>query len=162
MPLKCPACDKKYMTPLLDRDVSLEIDFCKSCKGLWFDDREIRRFLKSSRFTQLFLPDGSSSAGAPESYSITTRARACPRCLKNMAEHVHCGVAFDFCDKCRGIWLDDGEINMIIKYYRQGRTGGDRIILDELDAAYRGDPKAANSIFNTIANFFKDFFDNLK
>lgn len=52
----------------------------------------------------------------------------CPVCngvdLK-MAERQ--GVEIDYCPKCRGIWLDRGELDKIIEYSSpRGETGGER------------------------------------
>jgi len=161
MPLRCPACRSVNMTPLVDRDINLEIDYCKTCKGLWFDYHEIREFLKSKKFKKIFLPEMVSATPHTDFYSITQKSRVCPRCIEKMDEKIHCGITFDFCGKCHGIWLDDGEINLIVQAYKKGKSGGDPEILKELEAGFKGDAKAMGSIFNIVAQFFREFFDSL-
>gem|GEM_PF-901832 len=161
MPLRCPACRSVNMTPLQDQEINLEIDFCQTCKGLWFDYQEIREFLKSSKFKKIFLPEVVSGSTHSDFYSITQKSRACPRCLEKMEEKIHCGVTFDYCNKCHGIWLDDGEINLIVQAYRKGKSGGDSEISKELEAGFKGNARAMGNIFNIIAQFFKEFFESL-
>ncbi|MDQ7827147.1 MAG: zf-TFIIB domain-containing protein [Candidatus Eremiobacteraeota bacterium] len=161
MAIRCPACVNTLMTALRDEEISLEIDYCKKCKGLWFDYKEVRQFLKSIKFKKVFLPEVVSATSSSDMYSISTRVRTCPRCMVKLAEHVHCGVAFDFCDQCHGIFLDDGEINLIVAAYRKGKAGSDQVMQDELRAGFsRNDPHATSSIFNAIANFFKEFIES--
>jgi Zn-finger nucleic acid-binding protein len=162
MSLRCPACSRNFLTPLTDKEMNLEIDFCKQCKGLWFDDKEIREFIKSKKFNKIFLPEVLSSITSQVTVSISTSQRACPRCLVTMEQRIHCGVEFDFCMKCKGIWLDDGEINQIVTAYRRGKAGSDAVIRQELEAAFKGDSIAVGNIINIIANFFRDFFDTMK
>jgi Zn-finger nucleic acid-binding protein len=49
----------------------------------------------------------------------------CPRCSDNLDERVRDGVAIDVCGRCRGIWLDRGELEKLI-----ARTTAE---LDELE-----------------------------
>ncbi|MGV8121677.1 MAG: zf-TFIIB domain-containing protein [Candidatus Xenobiia bacterium LiM19] len=163
MALTCPACSKVKMTPLFDPEKKLEIDLCKNCNGLWFDDHELREFLKSDRFTRMFLPDLINVGNVvAETYSITVKARVCPRCRVRLEERVHNGIAFDICAQCNGIFLDDGEINQILRAYRQGRKSGDKAIEAEMNAGLKRETQDPFSILTPIASFFKDFFDPKK
>ncbi|MHC9538332.1 MAG: zf-TFIIB domain-containing protein [Vulcanimicrobiota bacterium] len=163
MALTCPACSKVKMTPIVDSDKNLEIDFCQNCNGLWFDDREIREFLKSDKFTRLFLPEIINIGNVvAETYSISARARICPRCRIRLEERVHNGIAFDTCNQCNGIFLDDGEINQIVHAYKQGKKSGDKALTGEISAGMRGDSKDPLSILSPVASFFHDFFDKMK
>ena len=40
------------------------------------------------------------------------------------------GVELDYCPKCRGVWLDRGELDKIIELSvpRSGTGGGDRVV----------------------------------
>jgi Zn-finger nucleic acid-binding protein len=38
----------------------------------------------------------------------------CPRCGVSLHERTRVGVVVDICDRCRGIWLDRGEIEKIV------------------------------------------------
>ncbi len=44
----------------------------------------------------------------------------CPTCDKPLLVLEYQGVAVDFCHRCRGIWLDSGELELLLE-----RTGAD-------------------------------------
>lgn len=39
----------------------------------------------------------------------------CPRCRVDLAMSERHGVEIDYCPKCRGVWLDRGELDKIIE-----------------------------------------------
>ena len=48
----------------------------------------------------------------------------CPLCLDTVLEVTyHAGIELDICPKCRGVWLDRGELNRIVDEL-EGRPGG--------------------------------------
>lgn len=46
----------------------------------------------------------------------------CPRCQSTLKLGERNGVEIDYCESCRGIWLDAGEIDKIIE--RTAKHGG--------------------------------------
>lgn len=44
----------------------------------------------------------------------------CPRCTMELVERTRVGVAVDLCDRCRGVWLDRGELEKILAALREG------------------------------------------
>lgn len=38
----------------------------------------------------------------------------CPRCNSELNEVARDGVMIDFCNQCRGVWLDRGELDKLI------------------------------------------------
>ncbi len=44
----------------------------------------------------------------------------CPRCGMELAERTRVGVAVDVCDRCRGVWLDRGELEKVLAALREG------------------------------------------
>lgn len=38
----------------------------------------------------------------------------CPRCRDDLRQTERTGVVIDFCPRCRGVWLDGGELEKII------------------------------------------------
>ena len=100
--ISCPKCSHP-MDPWKSRGLTL--DHCFSCKGLWFDEGELRQHLANSH------------AGLPEPDPGSPRETRfpCPRCSGVRLEQVHvCSVTLDLCPKCRGIFLDLGEVNELI------------------------------------------------
>lgn len=39
----------------------------------------------------------------------------CPHCNVTLIMAERCGVEIDYCPKCRGIWLDKGELDKILE-----------------------------------------------
>ena len=42
--------------------------------------------------------------------------RKCPNCGADLKEQDHHGVKIDVCPDCRGVWLDQGELELLEKY----------------------------------------------
>ena len=60
----------------------------------------------------------------------------CPRCeTASLTELDRDGVTIDRCDRCRGVWLDRGELDKIIERYDEFGLGdgrrGDRMVFRE-------------------------------
>ncbi len=163
MPLGCPACSGAAMTALVDEEIPLEIDFCPLCRGIWFDHEEIRLFVKSKKFKELFLTEREGARKSIGSLVATPgKARSCPRCLQKMEQYTHCGVVFDLCESCRGIWLDDGEIKLMVESFKKRQEGGEEIILQELQSGVKKGGFELSTLLNMVANFFREFFVKLK
>ncbi len=45
-------------------------------------------------------------------------AKLCPVCQQPLDETEKWGVRLDVCQRCRGVWLDQGELEQIIGYIR--------------------------------------------
>ena len=46
--------------------------------------------------------------------------KICPVCLIRMSKIEKAGVVIDICNKCKGIYLDDGELEKLVEYTNQG------------------------------------------
>lgn len=51
----------------------------------------------------------------------------CPRCGMVLVERTRVGVTVDVCGRCRGVWLDRGELEKILAALREGEQ--DRALL---------------------------------
>lgn len=112
--MNCPRCNTDLVKETIkDINVQFEIDKCPSCDGVWFDEGELA---KIDRVVEpIFL----------EIRHIPTQGEQlqglyCPACydhpLMEKAEHPRDNkVIIDFCDSCKGIWLDKGELEAIQK-----------------------------------------------
>lgn len=115
MPLRCPAC-RTPMTPANDPAVPLEIDTCSGCMGLWFDADELREFFSSETLNKKFMLPDSRYDSAHQTIDISTKARRCPRCNRQPLQRKEVDTTeVDECPICKGIWLDSGEINKLVK-----------------------------------------------
>lgn len=72
----------------------------------------------------------------------------CPVCSIDLKIHYHQNVEVDTCPKCRGVWLDRGELDKII-----ARTALDQVDLGEQEYANYGTrPNRKRSV---LGDYFK-------
>jgi Zn-finger nucleic acid-binding protein len=109
--VKCPACEKKLHR---FKAAGATLDGCAGCGGIWFDDEELEQVNRAESAAdhtagEIIRP---AAAGADEN-----AVRACPKCKGVMLEKklfsLGSGVIMDCCLKCRGVWLDFGELEKI-------------------------------------------------
>jgi Zn-finger nucleic acid-binding protein len=55
---------------------------------------------------------------------VTHPSIQCPRCRGPMRTYPRSGVQLDRCDQCRGIFLDEGELEMILRNESPMQAGG--------------------------------------
>jgi len=48
--------------------------------------------------------------------------KLCPTCHRDLDEIERLGVAVDLCPKCRGIWLEEGELERVVAYLQARHT----------------------------------------
>jgi Zn-finger nucleic acid-binding protein len=95
---------------------NIELDYCNSCKGVWFDSGELELLLKSRGLeeTKTFL-DGilnSQEAASAE------KKRNCPVCSHKMKKTAIGGqteLLIDICRNEHGLWFDGGEVAQLIR-----------------------------------------------
>lgn len=106
--MDCPACAQPLV--VVERE-GIELDWCLSCRGLWFDEGELE-ILADKAGRRLEAEDIGVRSGAGRSET----ARICPRCGKRMEKAVVVGLEPVLVDRCpeHGIWLDRGELGRIL------------------------------------------------
>jgi len=94
----------------------VELDYCHSCKGVWFDAGEVDLLLEAAG-----LKDAGQALGdvlhLPEAHT-SERKRRCPICSINMKKVKiggGTGVMIDACVRHDGLWFDGGEVADLIK-----------------------------------------------
>ena len=154
MALICPACKKVHLKAHQDPATGLEIDVCSKCWGLWFDANELSEFFKSGHLKRRFFLEEDAQPSQFVGFTISTRARKCPRCHKPMTEKLFADVSIDICQECQGLWLDDGELQRIVKQYKKGAKGAPTVI-GELDKAMgTGGARDLGGIIKMVLSFF--------
>ena len=70
------------------------------------------------------MSDNASTpaAGMPQA-GMPQAGMPCPRCRVDLMMTERQGVEIDYCPKCRGVWLDRGELDKIIERNAQYSTG---------------------------------------
>ena len=112
--MKCPRC-KIQLEEKTIREYSyqIEVDECGNCGGIWFDESELQK-IENVREAVMWenrkLPKRRDQL----------KGLVCPKCkdgrLMKKAEHPRDEkVILDYCENCRGIWLDKGELEAIQK-----------------------------------------------
>ncbi|RDI95771.1 hypothetical protein DV704_05730 [Meiothermus sp. QL-1] len=61
----------------------------------------------------------------------------CPNCQNGMNEVVRSGVHIDVCPKCRGVWLDGGELEKLLGQVRAYEAEYERALEDHHRRAHR-------------------------
>jgi len=97
--------------------LGIELDKCHKCDGIWLDRGELER-LRDSKVEDLEEVI-EKKYGDPEFREGGVDAHMrCPRCvdapLRRQGYTYVNPVEIDRCTKCYGIWIDDGELNVII------------------------------------------------
>jgi len=118
----CPACKKDMIAVEYN---NVELDWCTSCQGVWFDSTELELLLKSMKLNgrNLLLDDILHS---PEAIS-SEKKRKCPICRKKMKKTTigeHPGVLVDVCPQGHGLWFDGGEVAQLVKHLAGKQPAG--------------------------------------
>lgn len=94
---------------------SIQIEECVQCKGLWFEEGELRKAKDVSGPDRDWLDFDLWSDH--ELFAADWSARKCPQCGKTMATIAYAGtgVTVDYCADGHGIWFDKGEFEAIIE-----------------------------------------------
>ncbi|CAM2869946.1 zf-TFIIB domain-containing protein [Helicobacter burdigaliensis] len=92
----------------------------------------------------------------------------CPVCNVDLVMSERSGVEIDYCPKCRGVWLDRGELDKIIerassvaqpqqqnRNYQEDRGYQERgnVYREHKDSGYYHKPKKRESFFSELFDF---------
>jgi Zn-finger nucleic acid-binding protein len=110
----CPVCE--YAMVAIEYH-NIELDYCNSCKGVWFDSGELELLLKSQGLeeTKAFFDGILNSQEAVSS----EKKRMCPICgrkMKKTAIGEQSRILIDACREKHGLWFDGGEVTQLMKH----------------------------------------------
>lgn len=99
----CPNCLNRDLTERRVAAVSVKVDYCQVCKGVWFDKDEVEKA----------VPYAIKDLSVPS--DATPGRRICPHCFDRMYtfDYPQTLVTVDMCRNCKGVWLDSGEAREI-------------------------------------------------
>ncbi len=83
----------------------------------------------------------------------------CPNCGETLVMADRQGVEIDYCPKCRGVWLDKGELDKIIERSAQFESGGGSSDYDKRREYDDDDYKKRNYPQKKKRGFLGDMFD---
>lgn len=112
----CPKCRNTTLKRITVKGTGVKVDRCSRCRGIWFDAEELEAVLHVAA-KELAVP-----SGAEKSTSLS-----CMRCDSPLFrfEYPQTYVQVDMCKKCRGLWLDSGELTEIKVVRRSLQESGD-------------------------------------
>jgi Zn-finger nucleic acid-binding protein len=109
----CPRCQQELRAAEV---ASVKVEECPACKGLWFEDQELR-LTKDRTDADLAWLDFDIWKH-PERFQRHPRAVPCPSCRPDRGmvgvQYGSTGVTIDCCENCHGMWLDRGELDRIV------------------------------------------------
>ncbi|MFQ6131430.1 MAG: zf-TFIIB domain-containing protein [Armatimonadota bacterium] len=107
----CPICGR----PLLQRRVAdLYVDGCNDCGGVWFDRNELTALAQNDPEAMELLDEQfRNPLDRPQPPGGTRRCPVCSVALEEQELRHAPGVKVDGCRRCKGIWLDDGELTAL-------------------------------------------------
>jgi len=116
----CPKCRGPLQEVTL---FGLELDRCDECAGLWFDVNELDQ-MKANMDETIRWIDIDLWRFA-ERAKFNASQYECPKCETVMSELAfdNSNVTLEFCINCGGAWLDDGELNSIVKIIQEKMVG---------------------------------------
>jgi Zn-finger nucleic acid-binding protein len=114
--VNCPESELKKVK--CEKD--LTVDQCTVCGGIWLDSGELLTLLKIGDFYIKNLDPYIYKNNSP--VTINQGQRYCPLCrspLKTMTNNKAPDVKIDRCTKCKGVWLDRGELYKLADIYKK-------------------------------------------
>lgn len=118
--MKCPVCHEPMIVVEYQ---SIELDYCSSCHGTWFDKGELELLLRSMELDE--KPGLLESIALQPEADSAEKKRKCPICQHHMQKHFIGSspkILVDLCTKNHGLWFDKGEIHHLVKSMGSGET----------------------------------------
>jgi len=114
--MECPVCKKSLDKAIM---LNIEVDFCPSCLGMWFDKDELRQ-AKDKRDPALNWLDIDLWQDIKK-FDISKGSKLCPACRMPLyeVEYDKSKTKVDLCNLCYGVWLERGEFKRIIDYLKE-------------------------------------------
>jgi len=115
---ECPKCAERLEARAFGM---VTVDGCAGCGGLWFDHQELNSL---ARDPSVGLMEVERAFQQPLAAVPAGGSMRCPRCRVELYEFTfpHTPeVRLDACPACKGIWLDDGELQQIAERIARGR-----------------------------------------
>lgn len=101
--MNCPKCRREPMKP--ETYEGIEIDRCPVCKGMFFEKGELEQMIVRQ------VSGADTFAFSSTSDVMDDVAAHCTRCDQDMIAHTGAAdLRVDICEKCGGIFLDQGEL----------------------------------------------------
>jgi Zn-finger nucleic acid-binding protein len=100
--MNCPKCQQHAMDPESLHGVSYER--CPHCQGMFYEGPVLEKVIAEG------IGSRDSLAFSVQSDLMDPITAHCFRCARDMTPVMMQGVRIDRCDKCQGVFLDQGEV----------------------------------------------------
>lgn len=110
----CPDCKSSLDSRVFD---GITIDACQGCAGIFFDSGEVGQV--KAKGLALLQEIEDAIAPTVEVTQAVDGLRLCPCCNTGMHKFRYqysSNIVLDECEKCGGIWVQDGELKRIKEY----------------------------------------------
>jgi len=162
--------------PLVKREIDgYHFHLCERCHGVWFSKSGLQKYISDTNRPQII----KTGQEPWETHDARTRPGMCPvDGATPMILGIKYGVYVDICHEHKGIWLDNGELDMIIEGIHRSLNGSssrDNVSGNSMDdPASQGavdqffntgggktddvEPKVAEAVFGAIAEIVDSLF----
>lgn len=114
--LPCVACSGS-LRPFSGAGGRLVIDFCPLCEGFWFDGSELQTLVTNPELIDTFPLPPRGQRPLPD---FPPQHRFCVRCPEQPLKQTQLkDVVLEHCPRCRGSWLDAGELERLTALHGQ-------------------------------------------
>jgi len=136
----CPVCRKSMLVVEYSK---IELDYCDTCKGVWFDSGELELLLESEK-PDVFI---SNILKAAEAKSVEEK-RKCPICTRKMKKSTlgqEPEIIVDVCRRGDGLWFDGGEVGQLLKQIgkRPRAEPGEQKVVEFIEEVFKAERKDA-------------------
>ena len=158
--MKCPVSKIEDLQPIQIKNIS--VDACSNCKGIWFDNDELRK-VKDYTLKEASWLDADLWEDESKFLSVKSN-KSCPKCT-NILFKINYGdstIEIDACKYCKGIWLDGGDFGKVIRYIKD-KTSSEVLsryttnLIEEAKEIFTGPETRKSEIVDLIIllDFFK-------
>ncbi|MFC2027231.1 zf-TFIIB domain-containing protein [Chloroflexota bacterium] len=144
--MKCPKCNAELKKK---SHKGIEIDYCKSCKGMWLDAEELDE-LEDKAFDQ----DNLKGSLMFEHIVVEHHCPHCNSPLKQFKYRLH-DLHLEFCENQHGFWLDEGEEKRVLEIMKDRKKAMKRKFESEANWDKTLKNLKSKSFMSKIGDLFK-------
>jgi len=111
-------CSKCELSLEIHNTNSIQVDYCKECRGVFLDYQEIQTLSENKDDLPAEISGLESQLQEPEK-EFADKKCLCPKCDKPMRVKSEYGVEIDLCMFCGSLWFDSGELQAALHHFQQ-------------------------------------------
>lgn len=110
-PFLCPQC-QQALSP-----AGQGLHACKTCQGMWLPNESFQECLRGE-----IEAESAATASSQHTYQRSNSSRFCAACEARMENYqfgYQSGIWIDACPDQHGVWLDAGELPLVLQFQQQ-------------------------------------------